>query len=675
MGQSLRSQHNSARIRARDALYPNGDMRGLILFAVCGSVFAQTPDPAYEALDRAYAALRDKNYDVAIAGFQKAVEAAPERGTIRKDLGYALLRVGENVAAREQFRRAMELDPSDAQVALEYAFLCHETQERQQARRVFDRLRKTGNPTAEQAFQNIDAPLAAGIERWKQAIAMAGGSFSAHFELAGLAEERDELALAAEHYEKAWRVLPERRYVLVHLGRVWKALGREEEASAALLAASRGGEARAAELAREYLPERYPYVAEFRRALEFDPNNAELRRELAYLFLAMGRQNEAEAEFLTITSIAPDDLLSATQLGFLLHARGDPGAQALFDRVLAGNDEDLANRVRAVLRIPQLINRRGPQPASIDARLMAERSIKAGYLKDALKYLQVAHESDPGDFDVMLKLGWTYNNLRLDRDAIRWFELAGRAPDPRISFEAGRAARGLRSSTRRVRTSAWFFPNFSSRYDDVFAYGQVKTELRLRGPLQPYASLRFIGDTRRTTGGVSPQYLSESSAVAAIGVRTPVWRGVMAWAEAGSAISYIRRSMRPDYRGGISVYRGAGSLLGSEAAGLFADTSLDGVFISRFGNDSILYQQGRLGYTFGEGSRQAQIYWNANVTVDRKREVWANFAETGPGLRVSGAAFPEPMYFTFNVLRGAYLAGGRAWYSDFRAGVWYAISH
>ena len=32
--------------------------------------------------------------------------------------------------------------------------------------------------------------------------------------------------------------------------------------------------------------------------------------------------------------------------------------------------------------------------------------MKAGYLKDALKYLTIAHENDPVDFSVMLKLGW-----------------------------------------------------------------------------------------------------------------------------------------------------------------------------------------------------------------------------------------------------------------------------
>jgi tetratricopeptide (TPR) repeat protein len=648
-------------------------MRALILLTACGVAFGQAPDPAYEPLARAYDALRARDYDGAIAGFQAAVSAAPKRASIRKDLGYAYLKIGENELARDQFGEAMAMDPADRQVALEYAFLCYETKQRQEARRVFDRIRKTGNATAEQAFQNIDAPLAAGIERWKKALELGGDSFSAHFELATLAEERDDLELAAEHYQKAWRILPDRRTVLVDLGRVWKALARTDDANAALLAASRGGEPRAAEMARELLPNRYPYVSEFRHALGLDPGSGELRRELAYLLLKMDRQPEAEQEFRVLAETAPDDLLSATQLGFLLFARGERDRAApLFDRVLAGKDEDLANRVRAVLRMPQVHTRQDAQPASIDAKVMAERSIKAGYIKDALKYLQIAHEADPGDFGLVLKLGWAFNLLRKDAQALRWFDLARRSTDPQISTEAAAAFRNLRRSTQRLRTSAWLFPTFSSRWRDLFAYGQVKTELRTHFPVSPYVSLRFIGDARRSIGGISPQYLSESSFIFGLGLRTPVWRGATAWAEAGSAVSYVTRHMLPDYRAGVSLARGTGRALGGESSGWFGDTTLDGVFISRYGNDFLLYQQSRAGYAAG---RQAQFYWNANVTVDSRGEGWANFVETGPGLRLNGPALSGSSYFTLNAVRGAYLKAGRAPFSDIRAGFWYAFTH
>src|SRR2546427_3798234 len=263
-------------------------MRLSLLPVVSMLVYAQgsgvVSDPAYGPLSQAYQLLQTKQYDEAIQFFSRAIEAAPSRTAIRKDLAYSYLKVGENEAARDQFAAAMRIAPADFHVALEFAFLCHETGMQAEARRVFDRIRKTGDPasrvTAEQAFQNIDRPLAAGIERWTKAIELGPANFAAHHELAGLAEQRDELELAAEHYRRAWETLPGRKQTLLDLGRVSKALNRLDEANAALMAAAWGGEPRAREAALELLPERYPYVQEFRRALELDAGNIELRREL-----------------------------------------------------------------------------------------------------------------------------------------------------------------------------------------------------------------------------------------------------------------------------------------------------------------------------------------------------------------------------------------------------------
>lgn len=357
-------------------------LRTTFLLAVAfGSISAQTPDPAYQPLDRAYQALREKAYDQAIASFGQAIALAPDRPAIRKDLAYTLLKVGENEAARDQFGEAMRLDPADQHVALEYAFLCYETKQQAEARRIFDRIRKTGEgplkDTAEQAFQNIDRPLAAGIARWLQALEVSPDNFSAHQELAELAEQRDELELAAVHYEAAWKLRPGERSFMLDLGRVWKMLGRAEEANFILLAASRGAQPRVAERARELLPDRYPYVYEFEKALELDPNNFELRREYSYLLLAMGKKDDAERQFQALHEAAPNDLLSSAQLGFLHLNRQDyAGAQPLLDQVLKGDDEELADRVRTALKLPQTLRNRASsaQQTSEEAKALAEKA-------------------------------------------------------------------------------------------------------------------------------------------------------------------------------------------------------------------------------------------------------------------------------------------------------------
>jgi Flp pilus assembly protein TadD len=669
-----------------------------LLALALSSISAQTPDPAYQPLERAYQALRDKGYDQAIASFGQAIALSPNRASIRKDLAYTLLKVGENEAARDQFGEAMRLDPADEHVALEYAFLCYETKQQAEARRIFDRIRKTGQAplqdTAEQAFHNIDEPLATGIARWLKALEVSPDNFSAHQELAALAEQRDQLDLAAEHYEKAWKLRPAERSLMLDLGRVWKMLGRAEDANIILLAASRGGQPRVAERARELLPDRYPYVYEFQKALEIDSTNFELRREYAYLLLAMGKQDEAEHQFETLHQADPSDLLTSAQLGFLILNRQDTaGAQPLLDQVLKGDDEELADRARVALKLPQTLRNRlgSAQQTSQQAKTLGERSMQAGYLKDALKYLTIAQENDPVDFSVMLKLGWVYNILHDDPDAIKWFKLASQSPDSSVSDEARKAYHNLAAQFALFRTTVWIYPFFSTRWHDAFGYGQVKTELRLGHlPIRPYLSIRLDGDLKGnigpTAGSINPQYLSESSLIFAVGAATTPWRGINGWFEAGESVNYLpsrtdEGRIIPDYRGGISGSKGFGHLMNS-SKGLYFETNNDMVFVSRFQDDLLFYSQNRGGYTFaaleGFGGFQSQLYWNVNATGDRLRQYWANFAETGPGLRFRFRDLPKSLLFSVNFLRGAYLVNldnpRRPNFFDLRVGLWYAFT-
>jgi tetratricopeptide (TPR) repeat protein len=611
----------------------------------------QVDKAEYEPLSEAYAALRTKAYDDAIRAFLTAIAAAPKRADIRKDLAYTFLKVGESEAAREQFRLATELDPADVDVAMEFAFLSYEAKEdpmaaKAEARRIFDRLRHKGHATAEQAFQNIDRPLKEGIERWTRALEIGPESFSAHYELAQLAEQRDDLGLSEAQYLLAWKMVPTRKGVLLDLARVAKALGQPEKAMAALLAASRGGEPRAAELARELLPERYPYVYEFRAALALDSGNQRLHMELAYLLLAM-KDPDAEKEFRKITVAHPDDLLAAAQLGFLCLAKGDRvSAMPLLERVLAGDNQELAARVRS----------------AIEPHFMAKRSLEAGFLKDALRYLKIAQESDPENFDVMLKLGWTYNMLHDDETAEHWFDLARKSPDGTIASEAERAYENLKPSLELFRTTAWVLPFYSSRWNDVFAYGQIKSELRVKNwRVRPYVSTRLIADTKPTENN---QALSERSFILGLGLMTQ-WQRFTAWAEAGSAISYTRGSMVPDYRGGVSWTRAW-----TGETKFFAEVNADEVFISRFGNDWLSYLQSRAGYRW--------LLLNANLTADTSRQHWANFVEMGPGIRLHMPNTPKKLLFSASFLRGVYLVRDGVPqhnnFNDLRVGFWYAVT-
>jgi Flp pilus assembly protein TadD len=142
-----------------------------VLLAGLSSGYGQ--QPAGDDLAKAYQSLAHKDYDSAIELFRKALANGPGNAGVHKDLAYTLLKTGENADARDEFASALKLNANDETAGLEYAFLCFETKQQIEARRMFDRLRKRGSAatraTAEQAFQNIDRPLADGIARWQQA--------------------------------------------------------------------------------------------------------------------------------------------------------------------------------------------------------------------------------------------------------------------------------------------------------------------------------------------------------------------------------------------------------------------------------------------------------------------------------------------------------------------------
>lgn len=580
---------------------------GATLLLAVSLTIAQTPG------DRAYAALKAGDYPAALAAFSEAVAANPGNAALHKDLAYTLLKTGEREAARDHFSAAIRIDPADEHAALEYAFLCYETRQEANARRTFDQLR-TGarspeiRATAATAFENVDRPLREGIDRWLKAVQSSPGQWSAHEELARLAETRDQLDLAAEHYAEARRLRPSQYSLMLDLARVWERMGRTRDSIAMLIAASRCPQPRIAETARDRLPERELYPYELADALRFDPANPTLRAE-------------------TETYAPPSH------------------------------------------------------------KVMAFRSLEKSYLVDALRYFREANEDDPTDGEVMHGLGRTYNLLGHDDEALAWFDRSRRAG----WTEAERDYRSLRASNRRISIGGWALPMYSSRWGQGLFYGQVKGELKLKGTrLRPYLSARLIADTQgdatdKRVNPLFPAYLSETAVILGVGVSAPLGHGLYAWGEAGEAISYLGRRtdgglMRPDYRAGVFWLRGYGSSLNGARRGWFGEHTADGVYVSRFQGNVVGYSQNRTGYTLNgnDGAVQLQAHWNWNATLDTKREYWANFVETGPGIRMRFRNLPPSMVFRFDMVRGVYLLNRynplspNFW--DFRGGVWYAFA-
>jgi tetratricopeptide (TPR) repeat protein len=597
----------------------------------------------------------------------------PANTGAHKDLAYTLLKTGENEDARDEFAAAAKLNPQDDIASLEYAFLAYETKQPIEARRTFDRLRHSVNAathtTAEQAFQNIDRPLAEGIARWKEALARAAHPdelpmYSAHWELAQLAELRDELPLAAEQYEICRKLKPQLGELLLVLARVWAQVQRTEEAHAALLAASRSGDSRTAELALEQMGTRYPYPYEFVNAIRLDPQNVALRQELAYLYLAMNRKAEAIQQFEDVLALDPNDLTAHDQLDTLRGFKKRPAASVT---VAPAQNQTVA----------------------VDAKAMGKKSLALGYTQDAIKYFRQAHEQNPSDADVMLQLGWAYNQAKDDVDAISWFNAARHSSDPDISTHATTAYRNLNGETG-PQTTIWALPMYSSRWHDLFTYGQIKRSFlmpwdSLNKLFSFYVSTRFIGDVKSSLPEhvVDPQYLSESSFIFGMGVDTRTWHHFMGWAEAGEAVKYLpdRHDIGtaiPDYRGGLNYTKGFGQLLGSQTPGLFYETVDEAIYVSRFQKDWLFYSRHRAGRTFQLGGESGQLLFNVNYVRDSQNQYWANSVELGPGLKVHLHWMPRNVYFSTDFLRGVYTNNRynpqRPNYNDIRVAFWYAMT-
>ena len=173
---------------------------------------ASLSDQAYALLDSAYAALADKDFEAAIHRLRDAVDAAPRRAAIRKELGYAYLKIGETEWAREMFEQVTRLDPTDDQATLELAFLSYETGRHARALELFKAIKDSADSdwrgTAENAFNRIDEELRVAIARWSEAVRQEPTNWSAQLELAELYEKHLEPEKAARHYEAAWRIQP-----------------------------------------------------------------------------------------------------------------------------------------------------------------------------------------------------------------------------------------------------------------------------------------------------------------------------------------------------------------------------------------------------------------------------------------------------------------------------------
>ena len=644
----------------------------MISLLLAALLLAVPQDQPAAVLNRAYEQLRLKQYDKAVDGFRQALALDPSQVQVYKDLAYTLQKMGETEQAVEAFEAYHKARPSDYQTIMELAYLYVQVQKEDRAleffRRAMDSPDRAQAAQARQGYQNVEGPILAEVARWSKAIEQDPQNFDARESLADAYVRHGDAARAIEQYTWLRREAPSRYRHLITLSELHSKLAvtgdaksdaaHADAARAYALLAWRSPDARVAGQGRGIFngneEERYPYGPEFERALELEPWQTAIAKELAYLYLTMNRQDRAVPLLERVVRESPQDAQSIAQL-----------------RMLTEPAQPLAAPVESP-PVPVV----APVPVQDTAQHHKElgyASLQKSYLADAAREFETALRVDPDDDQAILQLGYIYNMLHQDSTAVGWFKRALRSRDTKVATQARQAIHNLEKP--RFTTTMWALPLVSSRWDTAFGYGQIKTEWNTKKlPFRPYVSMRFEGDSTTRTGGTNPVVLSSDGVTAAVGAIRPLNSHTWLWGEAGESYSAVTHRTQPDYRGGVAYAKVWGAQLFGGETGRFFDTNFDAVFLSRVNRDTIAYMQTKTGYQLpSAGGLRHQLFFAANVVTDQQRSLYNNFVEVGPAYRFGFTQFKQVWAYV-GYLHGVYTLPGRSNYNDLRLVVWWAKS-
>ena len=258
------------------------------------TTFAQRQDneKALRFLSQGYEALKQNQLNEAVISFARAVSEDPANVRAQMELGYTLLKVGDKQAALARFERVRQIDPYNAQNFLQLGFLYLEE-------------KRTAN--AEEAFN--------------KAVTYGDNSISA-------TTARQQLAAikaTQEQKENAQRKEDERKKQIYDLlDRAYKLINAKRYAEAAPL---------------------------LEQVIKLDANNAQVHKQLGYVYLNLKRQKDAIREFEVVETLDPNDYQNKLQIGYLYDSIKEKElARQAFKRALATNDAEIKNKAETALK-------------------------------------------------------------------------------------------------------------------------------------------------------------------------------------------------------------------------------------------------------------------------------------------------------------------------------------
>jgi tetratricopeptide (TPR) repeat protein len=258
-------------------------------------------------LPDAYRAIAAKNYEAAIPHLQAALKSAPRRADIRKQLGFAYAETGQLELAIAEFERVCQANPRDFSARLQLAYFYDRAHRPQEALESFlyvavgrdAKSARVARAELDVRRGRAQAGDAASLRALRLIVTRLEGPPAAVRALSALAAANPADAAAA-----------------LELGLAYQREARRELAQAYLLSAQRLGDRDIAQQSAEHLQGR-DALALLRAAAAAHPNDAGVRREMAFVLAARGDAAGAREQFQAAVHTDPGDLWSQGELFFL----------------------------------------------------------------------------------------------------------------------------------------------------------------------------------------------------------------------------------------------------------------------------------------------------------------------------------------------------------------------
>lgn len=301
-------------------------------------------------------------------------------------------------------------------------------------------------------------------------------------------------------------------------------------------------------------------------------------------------------------------------------------------------------------------------------------AIKQNNTHQAIRYLTKAYQISK-EPDLAMQLGYLYTCIHKNPTAYKYYQLASKSQDSKLSLEANKAMTNLSG----LQIKAFPKPYFSETFFTPFTQSRfgltVRPLLTRLGVEQnnkiksrEYFFLRRTDDNKSQSIGEISQIYEDDVQIEGIGIQISPLKNtpIVGFLEGGIAYDLVYRNRnlwRGDLRTGIMYYNQFGvppSYYDNLTIGLpyFSDLYADSTYYTRYNNNVISGARTHQGiHLIQYHSMMLNAYLTGRVIVDTKRLFYNNFIEGGPGI-----AFIPTNRFNFQLrfehLNGAYLPAG-----------------